>query len=156
MELHAIKSWYDQHHGLVELTDDVLGVVKQVKALGEGRLSVFYNAQSDGYDIVERCLDHTDRLVFSVKELDARVVERLHLADHWGASTPDRSDLKSGHDFADEIEELNEAMMSLKDEASRDKLGDAGERLAWAFDIGVGINASILVPGDKHPTKKSS
>lgn len=150
MELYAIKSWYDQNRGVITLEDDVLGVVQEIKRISDGRVRVYYNAQSDAYDLVELCLDHTERLVFSTKELDQRVLIRFQEADQWGGDTPDRGMQKpEGEDFADEADALNEAMFEARDEASRDKLGDVGERLAWALDIaGVGVQDSILVKKD--------
>jgi hypothetical protein len=150
MEIYPIRTWFDSHHGVVAIDDDVLGVVKQVKAVSDGRLHIYYNPQKGHYDIVERCLDGTERFVFSVDKLDARVIDRLHLADQWGAETPDRGMKKpEGEDFLDELDKLNDEADEAKTQAARDKLGDVGERLAWSLDIvrdRPSVGGSISVP----------
>jgi hypothetical protein len=151
MELYGVKTWFDTRHGVVALEDDVLGIVQRLKELGEGRISVYYNEQSDGYDIVERCLDGTDRLVFSVDKLDQRCVDRLLTADHWGSENPDHRDdfLPESEDFASQMDRDNEELLQGHEEKSRDKLRAAGERLGWALEEdGRGLGASILVEKD--------
>lgn len=139
MEIRAIKTWHDLRHGVVELEDDVLGIVQQIQQL-DPRLHVFYNDQTEKFDLVESCLDGTDRLVFSVEELDARVLHRLMGADHWGGNpTPERFIRPDDEDFVAQMDADNEAHEAALDEESRDKLRDAGERLAWALDIGTGL-----------------
>lgn len=150
MKVHAIKTWFDSHLGAVSVTDDVLGVVQQIKQLDD-RLNVFFNPQSEEFDIVETCLDGTDRLVFSVKELDARAVNRLQKADHWGSETPG-SVLKRNEDddFLSDLDRENDLLQEAKDARTREKLMDALERYAWAIDPGVGltIQSSIHVKKD--------
>jgi hypothetical protein len=151
VELHGVNTWFDSHHGVVEMDGDVLGVVQRIKEIGQGRLHVFYNEQSDEFDLVESCLDGTDRLVFSVESLDQRVIDRLQRADHWGADTPEhRDEFRPDHsDFVAEIDESNEVYWRDKEEASREKLLDAGEQLAYALEEdGKGIGASISVNRD--------
>lgn len=151
MEVHAVKTWFDQKHGVVELDGDVLNIVEQVKVIGDGRLHIFYNPQTDGFDVVESCLDGTDRLVFSADALDQRILDRLHKADHWGSENPERPKLTDENDFLSDIERHNQELEDEKDEAGRDKLGDAGERLAWALDLvndRPSVGGSISVPKD--------
>jgi hypothetical protein len=150
MKISAVKTWYDQRHGVINLDGDVLGIVQRVKEI-DPRLSIYYNEQTDGYDLVESCLDGTDRLVFSVDELDQRLVDRLLKADHWGGDTPDHRDefRPDDKDFASEMDKANEALLAAKDEESMEKVREAGERLAWALEEdGQGVRASILVPKD--------
>jgi len=150
MQIPAIKTWYDARQGVISLDGDVLGIVERVKEI-DPRLSIYYNEQTNGFDLVESCLDGTDRLVFSVDELDQRLVDRLLQADHWGSDTPDhRDDFRpDSKDFASEIDESNEALVRRFEEGVREKLLDAGERLAWAMEEdGQGVNASISVPKD--------
>lgn len=149
MEIHAIKSWYDQRHGVQVVEDDVLDVVKRIKQLSDGRVRIYYNEQGDEFDLVETCLDGTDRLVFSCATLDQRTVDRFVNADQWGADTPDRGMIKpEGSDFLDELDAYNEALEKAIRDGFRDRLGDVGERLARTMDIGVGINSSIHVKKD--------
>jgi hypothetical protein len=118
---------------VVVVDDDVQNIVRDIRALSE-RLHVYYNPQSGGFDIVEHCLDGTERLVFSVDELDQRVVHRLHLADHWrGQETPDHV-IGEDEDIIARIDAENEALERASREQARDKIRDAGERLAWALD----------------------
>jgi hypothetical protein len=124
----------------------VLNVVREVREL-DPRISVYYNPQTDGFDLVESCLDGTDRLIFSVEELDARVLHRLRGLDHWGGNeTPERFVLSDDEDFAARVDADNEALKAEQQEQFRDQLGDAGERLAWAMDIaGPSVGGSIHV-----------
>jgi hypothetical protein len=150
MKISAVKTWYDQRHGVINLDGDVLGIVQRVKEI-DPRLSIYYNEQTDGYDLVESCLDGTDRLVFSVDELDQRLVDRLLKAAHWVGDTPDHRDefRPDDKDFASEMDKANEALLAAKDEESMEKVREAGERLAWALEEdGQGVRASILVPKD--------
>lgn len=149
MELYALKTWYDRHHGIVEVEEDVLNIVQQIKAI-DSRIHVFYNEQTEKYDLVEHCLDGVQRLVFSVRELDARVIRRLHEADHWGGNaTPDRYIRPDEEDFASIMDRDNKQLERELEERTRDRLGDAGERLAWALDAaGVGMKDSILITKD--------
>lgn len=150
MEVRGVKTWIDSHHGVVELEDDVLNVVRDIKQL-DPRLHVFWNPQSEAFDIVEYCLDHEQRLVFSVKELDPRVLPRLRGADHWGGNqTPEHYITPDDEDFVALMDADNEALAAAHTQASRQKLQDAGERLAWALDIGAGLSykSSISVKED--------
>ena len=107
MQVRGIPSWFDQHEGVVVVEDDVQSVVRAIREYSD-RLMVFYNPQSSGFDIVERCLDGTDRLVFSVGELDMRVLDRLHQADHWHGQDVPNHVLGEGEDFVAKVDAWNE------------------------------------------------
>jgi hypothetical protein len=77
----ALRSFYSNRHGLVELADDVLGVVSRVREISDGRITVELDDDTGWFHLVEHCEDTTDRLVFSTESLDGRVVERLLQAD---------------------------------------------------------------------------
>lgn len=140
MEVRGVKTWFDKGT-VVELDDDVQNIVQQIKAISD-RLHVFWNHQSQQFDIVESCLDNTDRLVFSVPELDGRVVGRLIGADHWGGSDVPSIILPDHLDFASVIDRENAALEATKNEAAADRVHDAGERLHWALDLGPGQNSA--------------
>lgn len=146
MRVPAVRSWVEQ--GKMHLVEnDVLDIVQQVKALDD-RLDIYFNEWKGGFDVVEHCLDGTDRLVFHVDELDQRVVGRLLTADHWhGRSDP--SHVKSdSEDFLAEIDSDNDQFFKDQDEAGMEKIRDAGERLAWALEQdGKGTKAQIHIPG---------
>ena len=147
MEVPAVKMWFDQRRGVVELSDDVLGVVEQIKALDE-RLHIYFNEQSGEFDLVEHCLDGVERLVFSVEELDQRVIGRLFESDHWGSDLPDhRDDFKpDSEDFASQLEKIQDEAQAELENQTKDKLFDAGERLGHALgEDGQGVQASLLV-----------
>jgi hypothetical protein len=148
MELPAIKTWVDFNHGgVVSLEDDVLGVVRRVKAIDD-RLHVFYNEQSGEFDIVEHCLDGVQRLVFSVGTLDQRVVNRLLLADHWKDGNPDHV-IGDEDDILVRMDRENEELEAAWNEERMEKIRDAGERIAWALDLplkgNVGKGESIYI-----------
>lgn len=141
MEIRAIKTWVDTHHGVVSITDDVLSIVQRMREI-DPRLKVYYNEQRGEYNIVEACLDGTDRLVFTVEDLDARVISRLLECDQWNPNNPD---------VLDKIDKHNEGVEAEIDRVNRDKIGEVGERLAWALEEdGRGVHASILVPRGLH------
>ena len=141
MEIRAIKTWVDTHHGVVGITDDVLSIVQRMREI-DPRLKVYYNEQRGEYNIVEACLDGTDRLVFTVEDLDARVISRLLECDQWNPNNPD---------VLDKIDKHNEGVEAEIDRVNRDKIGEVGERLAWALEEdGRGVHASILVPRGLH------
>jgi len=147
MELHAIKTWYDQRMGVVVVQDDVLGIVHQIREI-DPRIHVFYNEQSSQFDLVEHCLDGVQRLIFSVPELDARVISRLREGDSWLGETPQYV-VPDEDDFLAKVEADQEKIQADQDEESMEKIRDAGERLAWALDVaGVGYHDSILVTKD--------
>jgi hypothetical protein len=146
-ELRPMKLYFDGNR-MVELEDDVLNVVRDVREI-DPRIHIFYNEQTDGYDLVEDCLDGVQRLVFSVEELDARVPLRLRMADQWRGRADPEHVLPPGEDFLDDMDRYNEALKREQDEQNRDKIRDAGERLAWALqEDRRGVQASILVPKD--------
>jgi hypothetical protein len=133
MEVHGIPTWLDRREGVVVVEDDVQSVIRGMREISD-RLKCFYNPQTGGFDIVEACLDGTDRLVFSVAELDARILDRLRAADHWhGQDTPDHV-LGDSEDFVARIDEYNEGVEQASRERFQEKMADVGERLAWALD----------------------
>jgi len=137
MEIRAIKTWHDTHHGMVSITDDVLSIVQRIREI-DSRLKVYYNEQRDEYNIVETSLDGVDRLVFTVETLDARVISRLLECDQWNPDNPD---------VLDKIDKHNEGVQADIDQANREKIDEVGERLAWALEEdGKGTHASILIP----------
>lgn len=152
MEVHAIRSWFDQRSGVVVVEDDVQNIVRGMREISD-RLHVFYNPQTGGFDIVESCLDGTDRLCFSVAELDNRVLDRLRAADHWhGLDTPEHV-LGDDEDFVALIDAHNNAIEEASREEFRDKIGDVGERLARALDNvsnRPSVGGTIRVPRGIH------
>lgn len=156
MELHAVKSWYDLKRGrVIEVHDDVLNVVRDLRDISS-RLHVFHNEQTDGFDVVESCLDGTDRLVCSAAVLDQRLVNRVREADHWHGRDRPEHIRNDNEDFAAQIDRDNEALEAEKNEAFRDKIRAVGEELHWALDIGPGQNSAggkIFLGGKRHRTR---
>ena len=151
MELHAVQTWYDRHVGVVEVSDDVANIVRQVREM-DPRIHVFYNEQTDGFDLVEHCLDGVQRLIFSVDKLDARILSRLREGDSWLGGNPAHI-VPEGDDFLSKIDAKIEADDNARQEASLEKIRDAGERLAWSLDVaGVGYRDSIRVKKDLDAT----
>jgi len=148
VEVHSIRSWVNRRDGVVVVEDDVQNIVRGIKEISD-RLHVFYNPQSEGFDLVESCLDSTDRLVFSVPELDNRVLDRLRLADHWHGEDQPNHVLGDSEDFVARVDEHNVKIQAAIDAKAMDKVRDAGERLAWALDNTSdqhSVGGSILVP----------
>ena len=148
MELHAVRSWYDKQTGLVEVSDDVLNVVRDIREI-DPRIRVYWNEQGGEFDLVETCLDGTDRLIFSVDSLDARVVDRLRRADHWHGRKDPAHLLGEDDDFLSRIDADEAAETAERRERNLDRVRDAGERLAWAGEQDRrGVGAQIQVPKD--------
>jgi hypothetical protein len=77
----ALRSFYDNRLGLVTLSDDVLGVVEQVRELYDGKVWVELDEGTGAYHFVEKCEDGTERLIFTTDALDGRALTRLREAD---------------------------------------------------------------------------
>jgi hypothetical protein len=152
MELHAVKTWYDQRVGVVSVEDDVLSIVRQVREI-DPRIHIYYNEQTGKYDLVEHCLDGVERLIFSVSELDPRVLSRLREGDSWLDGNPDHV-VPDEDDFLTKVEQDQEQLQAGIEAQSLEKVSEAGERLAWALDIaGASYGSSISVPkeiGENH------
>lgn len=133
MEIRGVKSWLEKGK-MHTVDDDVLGIVQQIKQFSD-RLHVFHNDQSGEFDVVESCLDGTDRLVFSVAELDMRVVHRLMVADQWRGREDPTHVLGEHEDFLVKLDSENDDLMEEKREPLRDRIREAGERFAWSLDI---------------------
>jgi hypothetical protein len=123
-QLYAIKAWYDNRLGMVTLEDDVLSIVRQVRELYGGRITIELDPDRGCYHFVEHCEDHTDRLIFSVGELDARALERLQGAD---------SQVRGHEDPYDAAEREQDAIWNAQEEASREVVRSHGEELAHAL-----------------------
>lgn len=150
MEVHSVRTWLDSRQGVVVVEDDVQSVVRGVKEISD-RLHVYFNPQSEGFDIVESCLDGTDRLVFSVPELDARVLHRLRGADHWHGNEVPTHVLGDDEDFIARADEQEAQAEAEQKEKTADKTREAGLRLAWALDAvrdHHSVGGSIRVPKD--------
>jgi hypothetical protein len=145
-ELRGLPAYMDRGQ-MVELAGDVLRIVERVKEISP-RLRIYYNEQTDEFDLTEVSLDGgIERLVFSVEELDARVISRLQVADQWQGREEPTHVLPDDEDFLSKID-ADEALERAAIEArSKEKLHDAGERLAWSLgEDRRGVQASILVP----------
>lgn len=152
MEVHAVKTWYDQRRGVVEVEDDVASIVREIREI-DPRIHVFWNEQTQRFDLVESCLDSTDRLIFSVDELDGRVPQRLRMGNSWLGDTPEHGLVPDSEDFLTRMEAEQEAEQRSITEKFMDRVRDAGERLAWAMGdgkFGPGYKQSIRVTKDIH------
>jgi hypothetical protein len=150
MEVHAISTWFDRRSGVCVVEDDVQNVVRDIKSI-DPRLIVYYNEQGNEFDIVERCLDGNERLVFTVDELDQRVPNRLRGIDHWGGRDDPNFILPDDEDFVAQVDAHNEKLQADQKAVFHDELEDAGKRLAWALDNCSdqhSVGGSILVSKD--------
>jgi hypothetical protein len=130
MELHAIKSFYDSRQGLVELDDDTLSIVRQVRELYGNRVKVSWEPTTEWFVFSENCNDGTERLIFTTPELDGRALERLLMAD---------SQARLYQDAYDKNEQEQDEALARRDSAGQERLRDHGERLAHGLkkdDIG--------------------
>lgn len=147
MELHGIRTYFDRlSGGVVEVEDDVANVVRDIHAISP-RIHVYWNEQTEKFDLVEECLDDTHRLIFSVQSLDARVLTRLKVADQWRGQDAPAHLLPEDEDFLSIIDADDEKERADLKEMNMDRVRDAGERLAWAGEQDrKGVGAQISVP----------
>jgi hypothetical protein len=124
MELHAIKAWYDHRVGMVTLEDDVLSIVRQVRDLYDTRITIELDPTHGVYHFVEHCEDHTDRLIFTTPELDARALERLMRSD---------SHSRVYQDPYDAAERAQDESNALVDARNSERIMEVGEELAHAL-----------------------
>lgn len=123
-QLRAIKTFYDNRLGLVTLEDDVLSIVRQVRQLYGERITIEMDPDLGCYHFIEHCEDHTDRLIFTVTELDGRVLDRLLKAD---------STSRSYEDPYDAAERAQDAEHQAVEDEYRGYLSEAGAHLIHAL-----------------------
>lgn len=125
MEMLPMKAWYNHEHGVIELEDDVLSIVRQVRETYGRRITIeLLPDNSDPYAFVEHCEDGTDRLVFTCVELDGRALERLLRSD---------SHSRGYIDPYDESEQAHDRLQEEKDHVSKEKLGEVAEEIAYSL-----------------------
>lgn len=124
VKLPAIRSFYTNQMGLVTLDDDVLSIVRQVNELYDGKVSIQLDPVTGWYHFVGHEEDGTDRLIFTVQELDGRAFERLQAAD---------SQWRGHEDPYDAAEREQDELQAQIDENYKEKIRESSERLAWAI-----------------------
>jgi hypothetical protein len=125
MEMLPLKAWYNHEHGVIELEDDVLSIVRQVRETYGRRITIELLPDSpEPYAFVEHCEDGTDRLVFTCVELDPRALERLLRSDSHG---------RAYIDPYDEAEQAHDSLQEAKDEHSKEQLREVAEEMAYAL-----------------------
>lgn len=146
MEIPAIKTFYRRREGLVELEDDVLSIVRQIRERYGDRVKVAVEPTTGQFVFSENCEDGTERLIFVSDTLDPLALERLYQADSQGRGYEDSYD-KQEHEQDEEF--------ARKDEAQLDVIRDSGERLAHALKVD-GVDSphpvTIHVPKGIHGT----
>jgi hypothetical protein len=116
-----MKHYYDSDQGaMVELEDDVLGIVRQIHELYDQRIAVNLDPITGWFHITEHCEDGTERLIFSTDVLDGRTLERLQKAD---------SQWRHYEDSYDRSEREQDEAQAEIDARYRDRLFEEGERL---------------------------
>jgi hypothetical protein len=125
MEMLPLKAWYNHRVGTIELEDDVLSIVRQVRELYGNRIFIeLIEESSEPYAFVERCDDGTDRLIFTCVELDGRALERLQLSDSHSRMYVDPYEAnEKGHD----------RLQDEKDEAVVERMRVHQEEMAYAL-----------------------
>lgn len=146
-EVRGLPAYLDNGQ-IVAVEDDVQNVIRDMRAISD-RLHCWYDDRSSEFHIVEHCLDGEERLVFSTKELDQRVISRLRLADHWHGHETPRHVLGDNEDVLTVIDQYNEGLEAQARQQTAERVHDAGERFAWALDLckdKSSVKGSIHVP----------
>jgi hypothetical protein len=125
MELHAVKCFYTDREGMVELEDDVLSIVRQVRDLYGGRVKVTWEPTTDHYVFIENGEDGTERLIFTTTDLDGRALDRLIASD---------SRARGYEDAYDKMERDQDQDQARMDDADMEPVREAGEMLHWVFN----------------------
>lgn len=81
MLVPAMKMFYSNRDGLVEVDDDVLSIVSQIRETYGQKILVHVEPTTGQFVLSEDCDDGTERLIFTTDSLDQRVLERLAKAD---------------------------------------------------------------------------
>jgi hypothetical protein len=123
-QLRAVKAWYDSRLGMVTLEDDVLSIVRQVRELYGDKVTIELDEYQGCYHFVEHSDDHTDRLIFSTTELDARALDRLLRSDSMS---------RIYQDPYDAAERAQDESLAERDARDSERLYAEGERLAHAL-----------------------
>lgn len=133
---------------IVSVEDDVQNVIRDMKSISD-RLYCWFDQVSEEFHIVEKCLDGEERLVFSTRELDQRVIQRLRYADHWHGEDQPNHVLGDSEDVLARIDAHNAGIEEENRLRTAERTRDAGERFAWALDLckdKSSVNGSISVP----------
>ena len=151
MKIHTLPAWVDRHQ-VVKVEDHVTAVVRDVHSYSD-RIDIYWNEEGLEFDLVERCLDGSERLIFSVPELDGRVLDRLHRADHWYGNDVPTHIRPDDEDFVSEMDALDEQEEKELRAKHMQEIMACGEELAWALEAvndRPSVGGSISVPKDVH------
>jgi len=124
MELKAVKMFYDARLGLVELEDDVLSIVSQVRELYGNKVKICLEPTTGHYVFSENSADGTERLIFTTPTLDARCLTRLVAADSTARGYTDAYEL---------MEREQDEFRAREQEQMRETIRDEAERLTHAL-----------------------
>jgi hypothetical protein len=118
-----LKAWYNHDHGVIELDDDVLSIVRQVRELYERRITIeLLPGSPEPYAFVEHCEDGVDRLIFTCVELDPRALERLQRSDSHSRAYVDPYEAQ---------EREHDRLQTIKDEEAKERLAALAEEMAY-------------------------
>jgi len=125
MELHAVKCFYTDREGMVELEDDVLSIVRQVRELYGDRVKVHWEPTTEQYVFVENGGDGTEKLIFTTPDLDGRALDRLIASD---------SRARGYEDAYDKLERAQDQAQAERDKQHLEGVREAGEMLHWVLN----------------------
>ena len=142
--LHAVRSYYSSaRSGFVTLDDDVLSIVRQVRDRFGESITIEVDPETEWFHFIGH-ENGTDYLIFSTDILDGRALDRILMSDSQGRAYQDPY-------LANEREQ--DALNAAKDAASRGKIVEAGEMLAYYMKRegrAERLPSHIYVPKDVH------
>ena len=119
------------------IDDDVGGIAKQLQEI-DPKLRLQWNEKREFFMVVEVLEEgdgkSTERLVFSAKECDGRIVTRM------------RQIASPGYDFLAEIDQMDAQAEKDRDHGFSEKIGEAGEVAAHALRKDLEDQHRIVVP----------
>lgn len=121
--------------GIFTVDEDVGHIAAQIREV-DPSLSLHWSEGGGHFEVRELCADGKDRLVLTCNELDGRVVERLRQIRH------------PSYDYMAEIDRLDRQADRDKEHASSERIGEVGEKLAYALRKDLLHTGKAFIPKD--------
>ena len=145
-QVHAGRLQLTDTRELVEVEDDVLGVVESLKRIDRG-LRMFYNRSAGVFVLYYTGLNLdgqlVEELVGAYQELDQRIIELVSRLDQTG---------RGRYDLMAELDKLERERDAEQDARFSEQVGDAGERLRHSLRADLGLTGSRVYMNRRRPS----
>lgn len=120
--------------GLITIDEDVGGVAAQLREI-DPKLKLAWNDKGEFFYVAEDD-GREERLVFTARECDGRIVERA------------RQIASESYDLTAEMDRIDKAAEKRIDDRFHERLGEAGEKAAYALREDLQAKHRVVVPRD--------